>query len=707
MKAFKRVPLVRQTSETDCGAACLTMMLHYYGNNIPLHQLGKCFLSSRNGTSIKDIISVGEKMGLVCKAFRADVYKFFDDYRQVAPIMVLQNNNHFIVLESISRDHVTVADPEKGRRKISKEGFMRDFSGIFITVMPSDDFCKKKHYSESVTGVVLENFKEYRSFALGILMTVAVQLCSLIIPFIVRYSVDNITNISLPKLLAFGVSTLCLYGLLSYIRNNIFLKVSFGFWERLSKKVVGKLFEAKLSFFDTRASGDLLSRVNNIATIKDMIVKILNSAIIDGLSVIIFGTVMFVLSPGLFFIVLIIALVQMIFFGFCMKKMQRLINDNIADQEMTGTFLLDIIKNMIMVKGSDYREDIYNRWTCLFLKQKYDGLGKERFNNLFQSVLMSIKLMPTILLLAFGSVYVSSGALTLGGLVAYISLSSYFIEPLMSVIYDINDAVYVKTVIGRLMEIYYTDPETTGDIDAGERVDLISVNNASFEYSSSEKNILSDISFDIHRGEKIAFVGKTGSGKSTIIKLLLGLYDLKQGEIRINGYKISDLLIGEYRKKIGMVLQDTYFFNSTIRNNIDILGRFGMEDVKRAAFLAGLSDEIESMPMGYNTLIGENGKNLSGGQRQRLAIARALIGRPEIVIFDEGTSQLDALTEKNIYRKLKESEITQIVISHRLSTIKDSDRIYYLDKGRIVERGSHDELVTGGGFYAGVWAEQS
>ena len=157
-------------------------------------------------------------------------------------------------------------------------------------------------------------------------MTVAVQLCSLIIPFIVRYSVDNITNISLPKLLAFGVSTLCLYGLLSYIRNNIFLKVSFGFWERLSKKVVGKLFEAKLSFFDTRASGDLLSRVNNIATIKDMIVKILNSAVIDGLSVIIFGTVMFVLSPGLLFIVLIIALVQMIFFGFCMKKMQRLIN---------------------------------------------------------------------------------------------------------------------------------------------------------------------------------------------------------------------------------------------------------------------------------------------------------------------------------------------------------------------------------------------
>lgn len=235
----------------------------------------------------------------------------------------------------------------------------------------------------------------------------------------------------------------------------------------------------------------------------------------------------------------------------------------------------------------------------------------------------------------------------------------------------------------------------------------IQLTNVSFKYFKSGENILKRINISIKRGEKIAIVGKTGCGKSTLIKLILGLYKPTEGQLMIDGNKITELDVNDYRKHIGITMQEAYFFDDTIEKNIDISKKCEKMQIQKAAQMARLDQDISCMEKGYETRIGENGKNLSGGQRQRLSIARALVKNPDIIIFDEGTGQLDAITEKEIYKELKNNNITQIIVTHRLSTIKDADYIYLIEQGEIVEQGMHKDLIETEGMYAKMWKEQN
>ena len=333
---------------------------------------------------------------------------------------------------------------------------------------------------------------------------------------------------------------------------------------------------------------------------------------------------------------------------------------------------------------------------------------KEKFSNLFQCILMVLKLTPSILLLALGSYEIAAERLSLGGLMALVSIGSMFINPVSALANDMQDIVYLRSVLERLMEIYYAEKEENINKKGIEKeIQRIQLTNVSFKYFKSGENILKRINISIKRGEKIAIVGKTGCGKSTLIKLILGLYKPTEGQLMIDGNKITELDVNDYRKHIGITMQEAYFFDDTIEKNIDISKKCEKMQIQKAAQMARLDQDISCMEKGYETRIGENGKNLSGGQRQRLSIARALVKNPDIIIFDEGTGQLDKINKKEIYKELKNNNITQIIVTHRLSTIKDADYIYLIEQGEIVEQGMHKDLIETEGMYAKMWKEQN
>ena len=450
------------------------------------------------------------------------------------------------------------------------------------------------------------------------------------------------------------------------------------------------------------------NRINNINLIKDTMARIGNSLIINCLSILVFGIAMMCMSIRLSLVIYGIAIFQAVFFYFCMKHTRRLMHENLERQEVTYTYLLEVLKNILFIKSSDSSIDSINQWREIFSQQMITSSHKEKFSNLFQCILMVLKLTPSILLLALGSYEIAAERLSLGGLMALVSIGSMFINPVSALANDMQDIVYLRSVLERLMEIYYAEKEENINKKGIEKeIQRIQLTNVSFKYFKSGENILKRINISIKRGEKIAIVGKTGCGKSTLIKLILGLYKPTEGQLMIDGNKITELDVNDYRKHIGITMQEAYFFDDTIEKNIDISKKCEKMQIQKAAQMARLDQDISCMEKGYETRIGENGKNLSGGQRQRLSIARALVKNPDIIIFDEGTGQLDAITEKEIYKELKNNNITQIIVTHRLSTIKDADYIYLIEQGEIVEQGMHKDLIETEGMYAKMWKEQN
>lgn len=299
--------------------------------------------------------------------------------------------------------------------------------------------------------------------------------------------------------------------------------------------------------------------------------RIGNSLIINCLSILVFGIAMMCMSIRLSLVIYGIAIFQAVFFYFCMKHTRRLMHENLERQEVTYTYLLEVLKNILFIKSSDSSIDSINQWREIFSQQMTTSSHKEKFSNLFQCILMVLKLTPSILLLALGSYEIAAERLSLGGLMALVSIGSMFINPVSALANDMQDIVYLRSVLERLMEIYYAEKEENINKKGIEKeIQRIQLTNVSFKYFKSGENILKRINISIKRGEKIAIVGKTGCGKSTLIKLILGLYKPTEGQLMIDGNKITELDVNDYRKHIGITMQEAYFFDDTIEKNIDI-----------------------------------------------------------------------------------------------------------------------------------------
>ena len=493
--------------------------------------------------------------------------------------------------------------------------------------------------------------------------------------------------------------------LLLYLSQKLDIAVLLGYYRHV--------LELPMNFFGTRRVGEIISRFNDAGNVRDAISGATLTIMIDTIMAVAGAVILCIQNVKLFVIAVIIVVLYVIIVLTFNKWYEKLNRKQMEDNSQLTSYMVESLNGIQTVKAYNAERKVKLETEIKFVKLLKSIFKLSWVSNMQSSLKIFVELVGGVIILWVGGVSVINGEMTIGALITFNSLLAYFLDPVKNLI-NLQPQMQTAVVAAdRLGEILDLEAEKT-EKESRKMAPLtlagdIQIRNLDFRYGT-RRQVLSDINLTIKKGEKVAFVGESGSGKTTLSKLLLHLYSPEKGEILINGNNIEDIRLECLRERIAYIPQETFLFSGSIYDNL-VLGMddVDMDNVVEAAKLAQAHDFINELPLRYETRLEENGANLSGGQRQRLAIARAMLKKPDILILDEATSNLDSITERALDKTINEfsKEMTTIFIAHRLSTIKDCDRIFVMDKGKIIEQGTHKELSESGGKYAELVRQQS
>ncbi len=711
---MRHVPVILQMTPNECGAACLAMVLTYYGHQTTISECRQYLHSGRDGLTARDISQAGRDLGLRVRAFSVEPANLAD---VSGPAIIHWNFNHFLVIERWSSDSVRVVDPAVGRRSLTAEEFNAGFTGVVLTMEPGADFQRKRSDDKLTWHTYLRSLLQTpgtKGFLAQILAASALlQILGLVFPLFTMLLVDTILpSQALPLLISLSIGMLILVlaqGGLSFLRGALAIFLG----ARLDAEVMLGFFEHVLMlpfrYFQERSSGDLLMRLGSIASIRADLTNNTISAILDGTMAVLYLVVLMFWQPLFGFLALLFGIVQVLLLLGSTRPLYELTERSLSAQAESQNYLVEALTGVATLKASAAEDRAMEQWSNLFFKQLNISIHRSHLLNVLQTGLGVIGSLAPIVLLSVGGFLVLQGEMTLGTMLAVTSLAISFIGPLSSLVATGQQLQLVGANLERIGDVLKATPEQDAQQvrPAPQLTGRVELRGVGFRYHPNAPWALRNATVDIQPGQKIAIVGRTGSGKSTLSRLLLGLYFPDEGEIRYDDMPLSQINVRTLRNQFGVVLQELSLFSGSIRRNIASLDpNISMDQIVRSAKLAAIHDEIASLPMGYETNIAEGGANLAGGQRQRLAIARALVHNPAILLLDEATSDLDATTESIVDRNLSDLACTRIVIAHRLSTVRNADLILVLDKGFLVERGTHKELLALDGTYAALVRDQ-
>ncbi len=717
MNFINKFPCIKQQDMRDCGPACLATICKNFGLKIPVSKIRELTETDLEGTSVYGMIQAAQKLGFQSEAVRTSNKQELFDHLQtplIAHIITDKMILHFVVIHKITNNYIIVADPEKGIMRYKPNDFFKLWSGVLILLTPTTKFKKgnqtKNIYNRFWNLIFVQKKLLLGIFIVSILITVLGLAGSLYYQFLIDDILPNNFSSNLHKL-SIAMLTLTVFKvlfeflrkiLLLYMAQNIDIPLMLGYYNHV--------VNLPMNFFSTRKVGEIISRFRDGDKIRNVISEVTLTLMIDTLMSLIGGLILYIKNNKLFFICFIPIVLYMVFIFTFKEKLKRANVKVMEDNATLTSYLVESLEGIETIKSYNGEEKIKNKTQNNFLK-----LIKSSFNlGLTYNALDSLKSVVSggfvIFLLWLGGSFVLKGEMTIGELISFNVLLAYFIDPISRIINlqpELQEAIVASDRLGEILdlELEKQGKETEKPKSLFGDVSLEHVN---FAYGWKE-NILNDVNIHIKQGEKIALVGESGSGKTTIAKLLMGFYKIKEGNIIINSYLINDIDKEILRNRISYISQDSFFFSGTIRSNLEFAYKnVTFEDMVNACKKAHIHDYIKSLHSGYDFVLEEKGMNLSGGQRQRLSIARALLKKPDILIMDEATSNLDLITESAIQKTLEQcvSGITTIIIAHRLSTIKQCDRIYVIDKSNIVEVGNHDELINKKGIYYNLWSEQ-
>lgn len=695
-----KIQIQRQTAQNECGICCICMVASFYGYVQPLSYYRDEFNVGRDGINIYSLVQILKNVKLESVVYNLKSLTKFELSQN--PYILFMRKNHYIVIKK-TKTGVNVYDPSKGKFRSTLEKLNEDFGGYLIEIKKQKDFVENKVHVNDLRYIIPVLKTEKRAMIILAFLSIISYSVSLYIPMILQniineYSDFYMGTIGYKSIIQLS-SVLIIYYFLSHIRNEWLVNVQKKMYYLITEKTIIHLFKLKYSFYDNRSQGDILFRINLLSQIQAGVSTGFLKVIL-ALTFIIMLFALFVLQyKDIILIILFLAVIIAVFVIYINKIMSLLRQEELRSREKTEAMVTEIVSNMYQIKCINLSKYFMKEYDDLFEKflDKY-GIFQKKSNklNLILNLLFTyfpIYFLALLITLPYFKKY------NFGELFALYSLLGMFFSQCLSLVSEIINIYILKSNI-----FYYNDmidePEEKdkGDIDIKEFNSLI-VNNINFRYSDFSDYVIKEIRFNISKGEKVAIVGLSGSGKTTLIKLIAGLYDPTEGEIFLNGVPLSSVKSESCNKLISVVPQTPVFFNKSVFENIAMDKKLTEEEVKDALNMVNLLDDIEKMPMKLNTIISGQGGNISGGQIQRLAIARAIVSKPELIILDEATSSLDSWNERNIYNNLKTMEIAQLVISHRLSSIIDADRIYCLKEGRIVEVGNHEQLYNKKGYY--------
>lgn len=704
----RRYPFFAQQSGSDCGAACLVMVSRYWGKRFSVNRVRDIANVDRNGASLRGLSAAAESVGFSTRPVKASLDQLA---KQTLPAIVHWEGKHYVVVYKITKKEAIVADPAIGQLTLTHRQFKEKWTGYALLLQPTALF---RDTEETVTPFwqFFELVKPYSLILLEIFIaSLLIQIFGLITPIFTQIILDRVvvqrSELTLFAvglgLLIFGIFRVMIVGLRQYLldhtANKIDLTLIVGF--------IRHTLRLPLSFFESRYVGDIISRVQENRKIQQFLSGEALSILLDLLTVFIYVGLMFWYSWKMALLALIIVPPFLLLALIATPFLRRISREIFNSYAKESSYLIEVLSGIRTVKSIAVEQTARWHWEDLLQQEIKKGFSGQVIGNRLQIFSNLIQTLVTTAMLWFGAYLVIQNQLTIGQLVAFNMLLSSVITPFQRLTVLWNQLQEVTIAIERINDVLDAEPEE--DLHHQVRQNLppikgnIRFEKVTFRYHpESDINVLENLSFEVKSGQMVALVGRSGSGKTTISKLILGLYPPNDGKVFIDGHDITTLALSSLRHQVGVVDQDTFLFGGTIRENIS-LGHPDaiLEEIMEAAQLAGADEFIKKMPMGYETQIGEGGGMLSGGQRQRLAIARALLNDPKLLILDEATSHLDAESERIIQNNLTKMlrNRTTFVIAHRLSTVRNADLILVLDKGILIEQGTHEELMAKRGHY--------
>ena len=702
-KLVKRVrtPTVIQMEAVECGAAALAIVLGYYGRFEPLERMRVECGVSRDGSKAGSMVKAARRLGLNAKGFKKEPDDVFE---LQLPAIVFWEFNHFLVVEGRDKEKVFLNDPATGPRSVTWDEFDHSFTGVVLEFSPNESFEKGGQPRSVLKGLIRRTKGSARGIAFVTLASLLLVVPGVVAPTFLQIFIDKILGEALhswaPMLLAAIASTVALQYVLTWFQQVFMARLGTALTVTGSADFLWHILNLPVDFYNQRYAGDVSSRVELNDKVAQLLSGPLATAVFNLVMILFYVPVMLMYEVKLTFFAIGLALIN----GVALASVGRSRKDiNLRLSQESGKFIgttIDGLVNIETLKASGREGDFFTRWSGSQAKLVNAQQELGVVSQLLSAVAPLITQFGSLIVLILGGLQVMNGQMTLGMLLAFKTLMSQFLGPVGSLVSLGSKLQEVQSDIARLDDIFNNPlEETPGD---SERIPLegrVELKDVTFGYDPSSKPLLEGFNLTLRPGQRVALVGSTGSGKSTIGRLICGLYKPWSGEVLFDGRPLHTIHPEVLSGSMGQVDQTILLFEGTLRDNLSLWDHeLPLESLQRAVEDAGIGDMVARRG-GFEAVVGEGGQNFSGGERQRLEIARALALNPTILILDEATSALDPLVEKQIDDRLRARGCTCVIVAHRLSTIRDCDEIIVLETGTVVERGNHDDLVKQKGRY--------
>lgn len=685
-----RVPAIESAEATECGLACLAMVSRFHGHDIDLNGLRQRFSVSLLGTTLRALMGMANQLGFSTRALRLELNHL--DKLQL-PAILHWDLNHFVVVSKVAAKGARIHDPARGTRTVSLSELSKHFTGVALELRPAAEFAplslraqlKFSHLWSSIRGLLSSASQVF-------VLSAALQVVAFAMPFQLQVVVDDAighsdSNLLLVVALGFGALVL-LQAAIGFLRDRVVLVLSNLFGYQIVGNLVRRLLRLSTSYFEKRHLGDIMSRIRSTDPIQAAIAQGIVGAIIDGLIAILAVIILFFYSGLLAAIVLVSLALYLSIMLLAYPAMRERTQEQIVASAAEQTCLMENVRAAMTVKlmGREAeRESLWrNRYADVINAQL--SVGRLRITtNTLQSVILGLQAVAVVYFAA--KMIINAEGFSIGMLMAFFSFRQTFSDRATSLIAQVIQFRLLSVHLDRLSDIVFaeTDPAMPApygyEPEGGLRLEQVT-----FRYGASDRRILDDIDLEIRPGEFVAILGASGGGKTTLVKLLLGLYPPETGHIRLDGLPATPSLWPAWRNYVGVVTQDDRLLSGSIADNIAFFDpHLDMGRVQKAAIAARIHDDILRMPMQYLSLIGDMGSALSGGQKQRVLLARALYREPKILILDEGTANIDPETEADIADLVAAMPITRIIVAHRPALVERAQRVYIMDNGKLTE----------------------
>ena len=699
-----KVPMVLQMEAVECGAASLTMILAYYGKWLPLEQVREACGISRDGSSMFKIKRAAMNYGLDVSAYKVEV----EELEGMEPAIIHWNFNHFVVFRGLKKGKVCLNDPGVGPVEVPMDEFRKSFTGVAMTFEVTDRF-ERGGRPTSILSYIKRNMQGgMKPFWLTFIFALLAAMVALVTPLFTKVFMDEILS---GRNVEWKTVFFVLMGIVA-IFNFIVVMLH----ERYSKRIAGELalkgnasylrhlMRLPMSFFAMRFVGDLQQRQRLNETITHSLVEVLAPQIINIGLLVFYLVLMLSYNYTLTFIGVLAAIINLATVRYYANKRFNLIR---ATQQSEGKYFsatVSCLENIESIKAAGAETGFFEFWSGLWT-QKFNKERASREQQAEMSLLPTLtnSLMSTAVLL-IGAWYILQGDMSVGMLMAFQGFMTAFMLPVAQIVNASQQLVEMRSQMERVEDVMKY-PEDYRHADASTNIEgklkgELEMRNVTFGYSPMQQPLIENFNLHLKPGQSVAFVGSSGCGKSTLAKLICGLYKPWQCEILFDGRPIESISSEEMTNSLALVDQNIVLFDDTVAQNIRMWDQ-SIEDfaMRLACDNARIYDDLMERPEGFSTKVIHGGQNFSGGQRQRIEIATALARDPMIIIMDEATSALDPTTEDQVMRQIREMGMTLVVVAHRLSTIRDCDEIIVMDKGHILQRGTHEELMQQEGLY--------